>query len=406
MKKQRGSDAIRVVMVHQYDPTLETQVGGVEVFVNTFVKYAPEDIEVRMVGITSDARAHPVGRWQPITLGGRRTQFLPLVAAQPGRSRGVPLSAKLTWALARSARQIELDNAVLTFNRIEPTLAVARRSAPTVLFMHTHTKDLYNPMTEITWRKAPRVYQWLEGRLMPRVARIFVVREDAAADYRSRFPAVASRIQFLPTWVDEDLFVSWPEVKRQSERRALAQQHGLDPERRWLLFIGRFEGAKDPLLLLDALRHMDPSTQVAMIGRGTLEPEIRARIAQHKLDGVRLISPQPQRELVRWLNAGDCLCQSSAFEGMPLAMLEALQCGVPVVSTATGGQTPHILRGRAGLVVGERTPQALARGLADVLSREPDREVCRKAVAPYGARKSLQGVYAAYREVHAARSLQ
>src|SRR5438105_2338513 len=127
MKKQRGSDAIRVVMIHQYDPTLETQVGGVEVFVNTFVKYAPEDI----------------------------------------------------------------------------------------------------------------------------VARIFVVREDAAADYRSRFPAVASRIQFLPTWVDEDLFVSWPEAKRQSERRALAQQHGLDPERRWVLFIGRFEGAKDPLLLLD-----------------------------------------------------------------------------------------------------------------------------------------------------------
>ena len=83
MKKQRGSESIRVVMVHQYDPTLETQVGGVEVFVNTFVKYAPEDIEVRMVGVTSDARAHPVGHWQPITLGGRRTQFLPLVAAQP-----------------------------------------------------------------------------------------------------------------------------------------------------------------------------------------------------------------------------------------------------------------------------------------------------------------------------------
>ena len=112
------------------------------------------------------------------------------------------------------------------------------------------------------------------------------------------------------------------------------------------------------------------------------------------------------RELSQFLNAGDCLCQSSAFEGMPLAMLEALQCGVPVVSTATGGQTPHILRGRAGLVVEQRSPQALARGLADVLSREPDREACQKAAAPFGARKSLDRVYAAYREVHAARSLQ
>lgn len=396
-------------MVHQYDPTVETQVGGVEVFVNTFVKYAPEDIEVRMVGITSNAHAHPVGRWQPITLGGRRIEFLPLLAAQPGRSRGLPLSARLTWALMKSGRELELDDAVLTFNRIEPTLAVRGRSAPTVLFMHTHSKDLYNPMTEITWRKAPRVYQWLEGRLMPGVARIFVVREDAAADYRLRYPSVASRIHFLPTWVDEDLFVSWPEAKRQSERQALADRYGLDPERRWVLFVGRFEGAKDPLLLLEALRHLERperSTQLVMIGRGTLEPEIKAHIAHHKLDdSVRLIGPQPQRELVRWLNAGDCLCLSSAFEGMPLAMLEALQCGVPVVSTATAGQTPHILRGRAGLVVEQRTPQALARGLADVLGRQPDRDACRRAAAPYGARKALERVYAAYREVHAA-SLQ
>jgi glycosyltransferase involved in cell wall biosynthesis len=359
-----------------------------------------------MVGITSNVDAHPVGRWQPITIGGRQIGFLPVVAAQPGRARGVPLSAKVTWALMRSRRDIDLEDGVLTFHRIEPTLAVRSLRAPTVLFLHAHSKDLHNPMTEVTWRKAPGLYHWLEGRLIPGVAHTFIVREDAAADYRSRYPALASRIQFLPTWVDEDVFASWPEARRQSERRMLADRYGLDRNRRWVLFIGRFEGQKDPLLLLEAVRRLNAlegSTQLIMIGSGTLEPQIKAHIAQHKLgDIVRLLHPQPQPELVRWLNAGDCLCLSSAFEGMPLVVLEALQCGVPVVSTATG-QTPRILREPAGVVVHERTPEALGLGLARLLSRRPDRAACQRAAAPYTARKALEQVYATYREVHAAR---
>ncbi len=398
---------IRVVMVHQYDPSTTTHVGGIEVVINTFVKYAPADIEPRLIGITSDERAHPVGRWQPITIAGRDVQFLPIVAAQPGRTRGVPLSVRLTWALARAHKAMDLRDTVLTFHRIEPTLAIQRAAAPVVLFLHAHSNDLYNPMTEITWGRFPWLYQWLERRLIQRPAQIFIVREDAAADYRARYPSVASRIQFLPTWVDEELFVSWPEPQRQAARAQLAHRHGLDPSHRWVLFIGRFEGQKDPLLLLDAVRRLNGlqgSTQLVMIGRGTLEPQIKAFIGEHELGGmVRLVGPQPQAELVRWLNAGDCLCLSSAFEGMPLVVLEALQCGVPVVSTATG-QTPRILREPAGVVVQERTAEALGRGLTALLDRRPDRAACQQLASPYTARKALERVYAAYRDVHAQRT--
>jgi len=393
----------RVVVVHQYDPTVSAAVGGVEVFINTFVKYAPQDIEMRMVGIASDAHAHPVGRWQSISVGGRRVEFFPLLAAQPGRSPGLPLSAKFTWALMRSRRELGLEDAILTFHRIEPTLPVRNFAGRTVLFLHAHSKDLDNPTTEVTWSKAPGVYRWLEARLIAGVARIFVVREDAAADYRARYAKLASRIEFLPTSVDDAVFQAWDDPKREATRRSLAARYGLDATRPWVLFVGRFEAAKDPLLALEAMRHMAGAgrrAQLVMIGRGTLEPRIRAYIDEHRLgECARLLGPQPQSELASWLNAGDCLCMSSAFEGMPLAMLEALQCGLRVVSTAAGGESPRILRAGAGLLVPERSAPALARGIDEVLSRAPDRGACQTAAAPYAARTALAALYAKYREI-------
>lgn len=395
---------IRVVMVHQYDPTEGAQVGGVEVFINTFAKYAPEDMELRIVGITSDERAHRVGRWHPISFGGRRVEFLPVLAAQPGRSPGLPLSAKLAWALMSSRRRLQLDNAVLTFHRVEPSLPARTLGVPSVLILHRHSKDLYNPHTEVSWRKAPRLYEWLEARLIGGVERVFMVRQDAVADYRRRYPRLASRIQFLPTSVDDEVFVSWGEARRRDERRTLAMEHGLDPARRWLVFVGRFEAAKDPMLMLETMRLFPTaSAQLVMLGRGTLERQLRDYIARHELETrVRLIAPQPQAQLVRWLNAADCLCMSSAFEGMPLGMLEALQCGLPVVSTAASGETPRILQRPAGLVVAERTAAALARGIRELLSRAPDRAACRAAAAPYAARTALGTLYQKYREIHAA----
>lgn len=395
---------MRVVTVHQYDPTQTTQVGGVEVFINTFAKYAPVDMELAIVGITSDERAHPVGRWHSISVGGRRVEFLPVLAANPGRSPGLPLSAKLTWALMKSRRLLQFDNAVLTFHRIEPTLPARTLGVPSVLILHSHSSDLYNPHTEVSWRKVPRLYEWLEARLIGGVQRVFMVRQDALAEYRRRYPQLAARIQFLPTSVDDELFASWDEARRRQERQLLAREQGLDPHGRWLLFVGRLEAAKDPMLMLEAMRLFpEASIQLVMLGRGTLEGQVRHYIAQHRLESrVRLIGPQPQGQLVRWLNAADCLCMSSAFEGMPLAMLEALQCGLPVLSTAASGETPRILHRPAGLVVAERTAAALARGIRELLAREPDRAACRAAAAPYAARAALAALYQKYREVHAA----
>lgn len=83
-----------------------------------------------------------------------------------------------------------------------------------------------------------------------------------------------------------------------------------------------------------------------------------------------------------------------------MVVLEALQCGLPVVTT-DAGEARRVVQGTTvGRLVRERTPQALGAAVAEVLRQRPDRAACQREVAPYMASKVLAQVYAAYRELH------
>ncbi|MBI4004248.1 MAG: glycosyltransferase family 4 protein [Candidatus Omnitrophica bacterium] len=392
---------MRVCILYQHDPTAHYS-GGIGTFINTFIKYAPADFDISLVGVAVDPRAHPVGAWHRVRVAGRPVEFLPIVAAHPALRDRVPLSLRYTWALKRYWKTINVRDAVIELHRIEPGLALKGLTNPKILFLHVHPEDLCNPMTEVAWgRWFPWLYFWLERQLIKDMARVFLVRQDAVGWYRNRYPNLAERFSFLPTWMDEEVFVSLPEGERRWQKQELARAHGLDPNDRLLLFVGRFEGQKDPLRLLQAFRQVngrENHTRLVMIGEGALEGEIRGYLAAHRLTGrVSIVRPQPQSEIAKWMNAADCLCLSSAFEGMPRVVIEALRCGLPVVSTAVG-EVPRVLTtDQAGRLVRERTPEALGAAIGEVLRQPPDREACQEQGAPFTAKKILGQVYASYR---------
>jgi glycosyltransferase involved in cell wall biosynthesis len=394
--------SLRIVLIHQYDPSIHN-VGGIGTFISTFIKYAPPDMEVSLVGVTADEKKFPVGRWQRMTAGSKGYDFLPIVASHPIHRGPIPLNLRLTYALRRYRYLIDFREAIVEIHRIEPALALRHLNNPKVLFMHAHSLDLYNPKTEAVWRRFPWLYFWLERRLIHQIDRIFIVREDAVQYYREKYPKLANHISFLPTWSDESVFVSLPEEERKHLKEELARVHGFDPKHSLLLFVGIFQGQKDPRFLLESfyeLNRAEDGVELVMIGEGPMESEIRAYIRDHGLtERVRIVGPQDQRDIARWMNAADAMVLSSAFEGMPRVVVEALQCGLPVASTNVGEAKRLIQHPAAGRLVEERNPKVFSEAVLDVLSQKPDRDVCQKQVASYTASHLLGQVYDIYREL-------
>ncbi len=134
-------------------------------------------------------------------------------------------------------------------------------------------------------------------------------------------------------------------------------------------------------VLLDAfarLRANLPDARLIVAGDGEERAAVEAGIVRRGLGAaVHLLGYREDTAAV-WA-AADVMVMSSDFEGMPLSLLEALAAGVPVVATNVGG-IPDVVDERCSILVERRDPEALARGLATVLS-DPDRRAAMAVAA-------------------------
>jgi glycosyltransferase involved in cell wall biosynthesis len=151
-----------------------------------------------------------------------------------------------------------------------------------------------------------------------------------------------------------------------------------------------------------------PEARFAIIGNGPLDGQLRERAADRGLrDDPRLafIPFEPPSE--RYLSALDLYVLPSAWEAMPVGLLEALACGVPQVSTDVGG-TAEAVTGDTGRLVAPKQPAELAEAIAAML-RSPERRAEAAAAsqarhgAMFDARRMVRETVAVYERVLAER---
>lgn len=139
----------------------------------------------------------------------------------------------------------------------------------------------------------------------------------------------------------------------------------------------------------------DLNVHLLIVGEGNLGNEVQAEIYRLKLqERVTMLGPLAQTELARLHRVCSVFVLSSAYEGLPLVVLEALASGTPVVTTNCG-ETPNLLSAQSGVVCIERTPDAIADALRKILLHPEDypADACVRAAEPYSARSVMGAVY-------------
>lgn len=303
-------------------------------------------------------------------LGGGTTHVLQLIEAL-----GAELSAELhlvsdagSPALAEAARLGAVCHGLGFFaSRLDPRLwlrlgALVRRLQPALI--HAHGARAGLPLAWTRGRAAlfysvhgyhfvgktgpaRRLAVAAERLCSARAARtLFVCQHDRRLAEEAGILGPRSRGAVIPNGID---------------LAGLPQARGT-PGGRTLGFLGRLEGVKNPLFLLDLLAALkDDGHRLVVIGDGPQMAALRERAAALALaERVELLGSLPRAQALERLAALDVLVVPSLWEGMPLAPLEAMAVGVPVVAHRVGGLPEIIDDGRTGLLIAGLDPAGYA----------------------------------------------
>jgi glycosyltransferase involved in cell wall biosynthesis len=379
----------------QFNPW-RTSIGGIQNIIRSFVKYAPDEFEIRIVG-TGHELSSQIGQWRAAEYAGQEIQFLPLfrLGDDNHRKRIPTTTLRYTAALLKHS----LGSDFMHFHRLEPTLAAKHWQGEKTLFLHNDIRQYMAASDDknvIPWRHFPAAYFALEGHLVRQFDQILSCHTGSLELYRQRYPDIAARVSYIKNSFDSELFYPLPTSLRDQERRSLAHKLELPEETRFALFAGRLHLQKDPILLLQSIAALKiPNTHLLIAGDGELSGEVQAEIERLNLsDRVSLLGAVPLTEMPSLHRASSVFVLSSRFEGLPLVALEALACGTPVVTTDCG-ETPRLLTEESGVVCKARTADAIADALRNVL-QNPEAfplDACVKVAQPYTARTIVTQVY-------------
>lgn len=139
-----------------------------------------------------------------------------------------------------------------------------------------------------------------------------------------------------------------------------------------LLYVGRGGHRKRVQALpfvLDHVRRAHPEARLRLVGFGwSEEPELRRAFEERGLlAAVDCVGPRPAAELAAHYAAAGVLVVPSAYEGLPLVIVEAMSCGLPVVATRIAGHPEAVDDGETGFLVPLDDPAALAARCVELL---------------------------------------
>jgi len=219
-----------------------------------------------------------------------------------------------------------------------------------------------------------RIYAWPSA---------FLVTGSANLRYYEAFGVDKEKLFLCPHSVDVKRFAE-PGDLYEREAREWRQALGFGPDKRVILFAGKFEPKKNPLGLMDAVLALDdPDVALLMVGGGELQGEVETRAA-HAAGRIQVLPFQNQSKMPLVYRLGDLFVLPSLYgETWGLAVNEALASNRPVLVSNKVGCAQDVVTPDCGWVFDAGDKAALTNALADILA---DRERLTSAARSAGRR--------------------
>ncbi|MFZ0616805.1 MAG: glycogen synthase [Chthoniobacterales bacterium] len=192
---------------------------------------------------------------------------------------------------------------------------------------------------------------WVEKTALEMADAVIAVSAETKRDVLSHFDVKEERISVIHNGID---LSEYRAVENPSALKAL----GVDPERPYVLFVGRITRQKGIIHLVRAIRHLNPGFQIVLCAGAPDTPEIATEMQQavaaareHHSEIVWIEKMVTRPEAISLYSAASVFVCPSIYEPFGIINLEAMACGTPVVASAVGGIKEVVVDGETGFLV-------------------------------------------------------
>lgn len=357
-------DRIRVLQV-----IANLDRGGGQEVVRTLVRHLPQAGCDPVVVSLADGplRAEIEALGVPVEIVAGRTRSLTSGPAALGELRRI--RRDLAAVVARHRPDVIQTHLLRSLDFLALTLR--REPGVRAVFWTVH-----NAMLDLRADQLPGSQRWLLGpkrlahrtlyRAGGRWADGFIaVSSDVADTVRAAYRPPPGRLAVIPNGVDIERYA------REVDRDAVRASVGVAADAPLAIVVAKLMTQKGHAVLLDALPGVLERVQalrVVLVGEGELRVAIEERVSGAGLEDSVTFAGN-RGDIPQLLAASDVFVLPSLWEGLPMALLEAMASGLPVVATAVSGTREVVEAGRSGILVPPGDAAALGTALIDVLER-------------------------------------
>lgn len=310
--------------------------------------------------------------------GGQEIRILDEAQGMAARGHDVAIAAPreatiYDAALKRGLNAVALPIATKNFRGIAALRRRFRTHPVDIVNTHSSTDSWLAALACATLRRAPAMVRTrhisasIPNNLPTRWLYLAATRHIVTTGDNLRMQLVRDngfppeRITSVPTGIDASRFAP-------GDRGAARRATGLPPERRLVGIVATLRSWKGHRYLIDAFARLPADTGLVIVGDGPQRQNIEAKIREFGL-GDRAWLAGNRDDVVPWLQSLDVFALPSyANEGVPQALVQAMLCGLPCVTTAVGSIGEVARDGDTAIIVKAEDTADLRRGLETLLN--------------------------------------
>lgn len=219
------------------------------------------------------------------------------------------------------------------------------------LVITTHSLEPLRPWKREQLGRGYDASSWVEKTAIEMADAIIAVSEETKVDVLKHFDVDPDKVSVIYNGINLQEYVVTDEV-------TTLQKYGIDQSKPFVLFVGRITRQKGIIHLVNAIKYIDPDTQIVLCAGAPDTPEIAkemedsvAAVKQERDNVIWIDVMLDKKEVIQLYSHADVFCCPSIYEPFGIINIEAMACETAVVASAVGGIKEVVVHGETGILV-------------------------------------------------------